>query len=173
MKINKAISKTLSSLPMLLGVVFMLAVAGCGTTPTIKVTHIIPYKYVRLEGVNKTYGIYTLIGEPTYQGLGNRILTREVDSINVVGKKEPVSVYQLLGYTEDYGGQMIETIDLYTKGLYAYRIQDWDKAIDLFTKTLKVSPDDGPSQTMLARCNELKINPPGKAWDGTYTMSTK
>ncbi len=127
----------------------------------------------RLESVNKIYGIYTLIGETTYKALDSGILTREIDSINVVGKIEPVSVYQLLGHVEDFDNQMVETINLYTKGLDIYRKQDWNKAIDYFNSALKINPKDGPSQTMIARCNEFKINPPGKDWNGAYTMKVK
>jgi len=127
----------------------------------------------RLEGVNKVYGTYTLIGEPTYQALGPGILTREIDSINVVGKKEAVAVYQLLGYREDFDSQVIEMVNLYTKGLYAYRGQDWANAIDFFNNSLKINPDDGPSRTMISRCNEFKLNSPGKEWGGTYTMTSK
>ena len=127
----------------------------------------------RLEGVNKIYGIYTLIGETTYRAAGNRVIAREIDSINVVGKKEPVTVYQLLGYPEDNDDRMIETVDYYTKGLYAYRNQDWEKAVNFFKKALEITPDDGPSRTMLLRCDEFKANPPGKDWNGSFTMKTK
>jgi len=127
----------------------------------------------RLEGVNKIYGIYTLIGETTHQALGNGILTREIDSIKVVGKNEPVSVYELLGYAQDYDGLMSDTIDLYTQGLFAYRKQEWDKAIDLFNRGLQNSPEDAPSLTMVSRCRKFKKTPPGKDWDGSYSMISK
>ena len=55
----------------------------------------------RLEGINKIYGIYTLISETTCIAAGDSIVTREIDTINVVGKNEPVTIYQLLGYASD------------------------------------------------------------------------
>jgi len=127
----------------------------------------------RLEGVNKIYGTYTLISETTYAAAGDWSLSREIDSINVAGKNEPVSVYQLLGYPGDIDKRVRETIDYYTRGLYSYRRRDWNKSIMLFLKALSLTPDDGPSNTMLARCNEFKTNPPGKDWDGTYSILHK
>lgn len=61
----------------------------------------------------------------------------------------------------------------YTDGLYAYRNQDWGKAGSFFKAALELTPDDGPSKTMLLRCNEYKITPPPEDWDGSFTMKTK
>ena len=127
----------------------------------------------RLEGVNKIYGIYTLISDTTFNGTDNRIMTREIDYISVVGKKEPIFVYELLGYAEGIDEKKLDTVDKYTQGLHAYREQNWDQAITLFNQALLATPDDGPSKTMINRCNEYKINPPEKDWDGSFSMATK
>ena len=127
----------------------------------------------RLEGINKIYGIYTLISESTCIAAGSRIATREIDTINVVGKKEPVTIYQLLGYASDVSDLAKKTNEHYAAGLHAYRNQNWDKAIDIFNAALKISPDDAPSNTMIDRCNKFKSNPPGKNWNGSYTVTTK
>jgi len=127
----------------------------------------------RLEGINKIYDIYTLISESTCISAGSSIATREIDTINVVGKKEPVTIFQLLGYASDVDDLMNNTNEHYATGLHAYRNQDWDKAIDFFNSALKISPDDGPSNTMIDRCNKYKSNPPGKNWNGSYTVTTK
>ena len=127
----------------------------------------------RLEGVNKIYGTYTLIGETTCRAAGDSVMAREIDLINVVGKKEPVAIYQLSGYPKDNNDRMIETVDYYARGLCAYRNQDWEKAVNFFKKALKITPDDGPCRTMLLRCDEFKANPPGKDWNGSFIMKTK
>ena len=127
----------------------------------------------RLEGVNKLYGTYTLISQTTYAAAGDWSLTREIDSINVVGKNEPISIYQLLGYPGDVDERVRESIDYYKRGLYFYRRRDWNKAIMFFLKVLSLIPNDGPSNTMLARCNDFKTNPPGENWDGTYSILHK
>jgi len=129
----------------------------------------------RLEGVNKIYGIYTLISEFTWQAMagGNRIIAREVDAIKVVGKQEPVKVYEPMGYTEEISPTTLKMIDHYTDGLNAYRKQEFDLAVDLFNSALALVPMDGPSLALLDRCRQYKLDPPPKDWDGAFTMSTK
>ncbi len=127
----------------------------------------------RLEGVNKLYGSYTLISETTYSLAGGNIIAREIDSINVVGKQEPVTIYQPIGHPEFNDKKVLKAVDFYHKGLDTYRKRDWSRAIKFFEATSKLMQNDGPSKTMLARCHEYKVNPPGKDWNGAFTMTTK
>ena len=127
----------------------------------------------RLEGVNKAYGIYTLIGESTYSETGDGVFCREIDLINVVGKREPLKVYQVLGYADDVGEPLRKVVDHYEKGLHAYRDRDWDGAKGYFEAALGLDPDDGPSRAMLARCDSYEANPPAEDWDGSFAMTSK
>ena len=127
----------------------------------------------RLEGVNKVYGSYSMISETTFRGLDGQVATRELDAINVVGKSEPVKVYELLGFPEDIDPRMKETCDLYAEGLAAYRKRRWDAAAELFDRALSIRPEDGPSRTMKARCLAYRVDPPGENWNGSYTMTSK
>jgi adenylate cyclase len=127
----------------------------------------------RLEGVNKIYGIYTLIGEATYQAARHRILAREIDSINVVGKTEPITVYEPIDFLSQADETMTQVIEWYARGLAAYRKRSWDQAIDFFNRALEISPEDGPSQAMIQRCLEYTEAPPDMDWNGSYTMKTK
>jgi Flp pilus assembly protein TadD len=70
-------------------------------------------------------------------------------------------------------GDTVNTLDHYSRGLNAYRSQNWEEAIDRFKAVIELTPDDGPSKTMLLRCEEYKITPPPKDWDGAFTMKTK
>lgn len=127
----------------------------------------------RLEGVNKVYGIYTLINDVTRQSAGDMIMAREIDAINVVGKEYPVTVYEILGYPGSTDQQHLDVADTYEKGLAAYRQRDWNRAIIHFTQALSVDPTDGPSQTMLDRCSKYKQSPPAPEWNGAFTMTKK
>jgi adenylate cyclase len=127
----------------------------------------------RLEGVNKVYGTYCMMGETTYQDVKGAVVARELDAINVVGKKIPVKIYELVGYSSQVSETMRQTIDAYEKGLAAYRGCEWDQAIAFFNDALADTPDDPPSRTMMERCLEYKANPPDSCWDGAYIMKTK
>ncbi|MDD2389073.1 MAG: adenylate/guanylate cyclase domain-containing protein [Desulfobacterales bacterium] len=128
----------------------------------------------RLEGVNKVYGIYTLVSETTFKAAASsRIVAREVDAIRVVGKKEPVRIYELMGYTTDIDQAVREMLDCYASGLADYRKQNFSRAASHFDAALALVPDDSPSMTMLNRCREYQAHAPGEDWDGAFTMKTK
>lgn len=127
----------------------------------------------RLEGVNKIYGIYTLIGDTTRNAAGDAIVTREVDAINVIGKLIPITVYEVLGYSGQTNPARAQAAAIYEQGLAAYRNRDWNQAIIHFNQALAVVPDDGPSRTMIARCHAFKQTPPPTTWNGAHTMTQK
>lgn len=127
----------------------------------------------RLEGVNKVYGSYMMISQSTYAAAKDQIFARELDAINVVGKGAPVVVYQLLGYPEEIDDKQRSVVDKYVEGLHAYRKHNWNKAISYFSAALSIDPHDSPSQTMLERCKDYKLTPPGEDWDGSFTMTAR
>ncbi len=127
----------------------------------------------RLEGANKQYQTYTMISEFTYQQAKDAIETRELDSIRVMGKKQPVGIYELLGRK----GSMDETIrrilPFYQEGLKYYKSQRWEQAITAFEKVLNINEDDGPSLTYFERCITFQTHPPPRGWDGVFVMTSK
>ncbi len=127
----------------------------------------------RLEGANKVYGTYTLVGETTARTAVDGFVFRKIDTINVVGKKDPVSIYQLVGFEGEEDATLREILDLYARGLQAYQSQKWDLAIGFFNQVLSLSPEDGPSLNMLKRCQALFENPPDKDWDGSFVLKQK
>ena len=127
----------------------------------------------RLEGVNKIYGTFTMISDATFSYAKDEIFVRELDSISVVGKGEPVVAYELIGYPDEVEDTVKSVVRHYADGLLAYRNQRWEEAVSLFSEALSLAPDDGPSQTMLSRCRAFKDSPPGKDWDGVFTMTSK
>ncbi len=66
-----------------------------------------------------------------------------------------------------------QVLDLYNKGLAAYRQQKWDEAIQCFNDALAVDPKDGPSKLYLERSEKFRQTPPPEDWDGVFTMTTK
>ena len=104
----------------------------------------------------------------------DHIIYRELDSIRVKGKTEPVMVYEVMARTNDGISEAIQnSIDFFQHGLQFYKEQKWDEAITRFKQTLELVPDDPPSKIYIERCEAFKDNPPGEDWDGVYTMTTK
>ena len=127
----------------------------------------------RLEGVNKHYGTTMMISEETQKMAADAIETRELDSIRVVGKSEPVRIYELLGRKGEVEGKILETRDRFEKGLAAYRNRDWEQARTCFEACRTLVPDDAPSQVFLERLTSLRENPPGLDWDGVWQFTHK
>ncbi|MDD8019272.1 MAG: adenylate/guanylate cyclase domain-containing protein, partial [Bacteroidota bacterium] len=50
----------------------------------------------RLEGVNKEYGTRLLMSGNTYKKVHDKVLSREMDLVIVMGKTEPVRIYELI-----------------------------------------------------------------------------
>ncbi len=128
----------------------------------------------RLEGANKEYGTAIMISEFTQEKVKGRFPVRELDLLRVVGKEQPVRVYELLGMSEaDVPDRKKRCIEVYLRGLALYREMKWDEAIAVFRQALEIDPDDGPSKTYIDRCEDFKVLPPHQPWDGVFVMKTK
>ena len=128
----------------------------------------------RLEGANKEYGTAIMLSEFTYEKVRGLFPVRELDLLRVVGKEQPVWVYELLGLSDgDVPEQKRKAVEIYLKGLEQYRAKNWDAAIALFKQALEVDPEDGPSQAYIGRCEDFKVLPPPENWDGVFVMKTK
>ena len=126
----------------------------------------------RLEGVNKVYGTTLIITKETYRLAQQIVEARELDAVVVMGKSEPVQIFELLGRAGEVEAGVLKVRDLYVEGLEAYRQQDWETAQDRFTECLRLSPDDGPSKVLLDRSVAFKASPP-QDWDGVWHLTQK
>ena len=127
----------------------------------------------RLEGVNKVYGTTVILAEETYRLAQQVIDARELDTVIVVGKSEPVRIFELLGRAGEVDASLHELRDLYVEGLAAYRQQDWDTAEQRFAEYLRRCPDDGPASVLRERSVAFRAAPPPPDWDGVWRLNEK
>ena len=128
----------------------------------------------RLEGANKHYGSRFLINEAAYQQAVEQIEAREIDRVQVVGKTEPVRIYELLAATgSGESGWQAEVRTHFEGGLAEYRAQRWGEAQKLFRACLDLNPQDRPASTFLTRIEHLKQNPPPADWNGVWQFVQK
>ncbi len=127
----------------------------------------------RLEGVNKFYQTFTMIPQSTYELAKDDIDTRQLDVIRVVGKKEPISVYEVLERKNQTSSEKSGVVEKFLKALKLYEERNFADASKEFEKVLAIDPDDGPSQTYVKRCGVFLETPPEKDWDGVYTFTEK
>jgi len=126
----------------------------------------------RLEGTNKEYRTNVIISEFTLEQIKDEFFCRELDSVQVKGKKRPVRIFELLGYRKD-APQWQGFVGRFETGLAKYREGLWDEAIAAFRGVLEIRPEDYPARLYIERCEALKGHPPEGEWDGVFTMTTK
>ena len=127
----------------------------------------------RLEGINKMYGTGIVVAEDTYRLAQQAVEVRELDCVTVVGKTEPVRIFELLGRAGEIVPDTFALRDLFAHGLAAYRERDWDSAEEKFQECLKLAPEDGPSQLFEQRVAFLRANPPAADWQGVWHATEK
>jgi len=132
----------------------------------------------RLESAAKQYGIYTMISNFTYEMIKDDFETRQVDKITVVGKSEPVTVYELISEKGALSQDLTKLLEFYNQGISYYYSQQWDKAAEVFAAAEALEPFKSfatktPSGIFIKRCMEYKAAPPGENWDGVYNLTSK
>ncbi|MFH1350442.1 MAG: adenylate/guanylate cyclase domain-containing protein [Pseudomonadota bacterium] len=145
----------------------------------------------RLEAGAKQFGIYSAVSEHTMEteyldekGQQRKVMdtveARFIDRITVVGKTEPVKIYELCAMKGGLTKQEEDLFKIFDKGMRHYQRMEWDTAIDYFKESLNMEriPDGNttPSEVFIKRCEEFKENPPvppGEKWDGAYRMTKK
>jgi adenylate cyclase len=129
----------------------------------------------QLEGVNKPYGTNIIISQFTYnlcQNSGDSWTVRELDTVRVKGKNEPITIYELFGYGTLYEHKR-PLVRKFCEGLAVYKDRQWVQAIALFQEALQLYSDDKPSRMYIERCTEYLQNPPPDDWDGVFVMKTE
>ncbi|HQG47272.1 MAG TPA: adenylate/guanylate cyclase domain-containing protein, partial [bacterium] len=127
----------------------------------------------RLEGANKEYETGIIISESTYEQVATSALVRELDKVRLVGRTQPIRIFELRSMDALPQLEQDYLIDLYTEALEAYRLRRWSEALISFRRILRQFPDDGPSRLYTVRCLNFLETPAPEDWDGVYDMKQK
>ncbi len=145
----------------------------------------------RLEEAGKQYGVYILVSEETLKWeitdetgdpkqVFDMVEVRFIDTIAVVGKSEPVRVYELCAMKGGLSDSEKELIRLFDRAMDHYLNMAWDEAAAIFEKAeaMERIPDGKttPSRVYMDRCRACKENPPvgpGETWDGVCHLTKK
>jgi adenylate cyclase len=122
----------------------------------------------RLEGVNKQFRTFTMISSMVMAKLDGAFPTRELSRIAVVGRNEPVTVYEPMSAEEFVARR--EALAVFDTGLRAYYAGDFDEAVRIFESVASVDP---AAASYAEKCRKLHASPPEGAWDGVWKMTEK
>lgn len=118
----------------------------------------------RLEGANKAFGTATMISGVTRAAAGATITVRDLGAVRVVGRREPVAVFELLGPATGTGDG---SADAYHAALALCRAGDLRGAAAAFAAL----PDDPVARLYAERCGEAAAG--GEPFDGVWNLTSK
>jgi len=127
----------------------------------------------RLESLNKSVGTRTLVSGETLEQAGNGLAVRYLGRVRVVGRDDPIALYELLGLAGDVTDPDSATIARFESAVEAYTEGRLEEAAEGFRDVRsRRGGEDGPSRLYLERI-ETADRTPGGSWDGVLTFTKK
>ncbi|EMO60757.1 adenylate/guanylate cyclase catalytic domain protein [Leptospira borgpetersenii serovar Pomona str. 200901868] len=128
----------------------------------------------RLEAAGKDYGVNILVSEHVQHEIKDEFFTRLLDVVRVKGKNEPVLLYELIGRQDNVPERVEASVLEFSKGFEAYLNREWSLAQELLESSqITRGNKDKAAVLLIDRCEEYKLNPPERTWDGVYTRTHK
>ena len=125
----------------------------------------------RLEGLNKQFGSYTMCAEAAKKQAeesGTVLKFRELARAAVVGKSEPVVVYEVMD--EKTYNEKKALLDSFDRGLKEFYAGNFKEALNIFAQTEEADP---PSKHYAEKCKTLISQKPEGEWLGIWKADTK
>ena len=127
----------------------------------------------RVEGLTKEYGAKIICTEFTRNAGPSDWSYRELDLVKVKGKDKPVAIYEPLGPKDALAADLRNEVARHRGALKMYRAQQWEQAEAEFFSLSRGAHPQKVYELFLERIAHFRKNPPGAAWDGVFTFTTK
>ena len=126
----------------------------------------------RMEGLNKYLGTRVLMTGDTYEGIGERLVTRYLGLFRLKGFEKAVHVHELVDRPEN-AEKTAELRRRFDQAREMFGKKDFAGAEAAFRRVLELAPQDGPSHFYLHHIEDLRSEelPPG--WKGEITLKEK
>jgi adenylate cyclase len=123
----------------------------------------------RLEGANKYFGTTIMAAKSTFERAAG-FAWRELDSIRVQGRDEPVSIYEPLARHGEETPEQKVVSAAYGHALACWRRRDFVRCAEALAP---VAAADPPSAILLQRAKKFLAHPPAPDWDAVNTLEGK
>lgn len=127
----------------------------------------------RLEGANKFFGTYILISQATLDAAGGAVVARELGRIRVVGKDDPIKVFEPLAPAGRLSPEWTKALPVYERGLKEYYGRDFAGALKSFEELLGIFPEDGPGKLYKTLASDYSAIPPPDDWEMVFKLTAK
>lgn len=125
----------------------------------------------RLEGLNKQFGTYTMCSEASKkqaEEAGTILKFRELARAAVVGKNEPVIVYEIMD--ERIYNEKKDIFISFDKGLREFYAGNIKEALNIFKQTETIDP---PAKKYAEKCEALLSQKIEDKWSGVWRADSK
>ena len=124
----------------------------------------------RIEGVNKMYGTRILVSEDTHAACGDAIVFREVDRVRVVGREQPVRLYEPVAPAGSVTDADRDGVRSFEAALALWRQARFAEAAEAFGR---LGTRDPVAAKYAGRCAAMLAAPLPAGWDGTTNLTEK
>ncbi|MCI5147973.1 MAG: CHASE2 domain-containing protein [Candidatus Electrothrix sp. MAN1_4] len=127
----------------------------------------------RIEGLTSLYDVDILVSDTVYIRLqGSNLFFRQIDTVRVLGKESPVTIYQLMGLRKDQTAERLQEVGTFDKARDLYTAGDFFQAIKTFQALKDKYPSEHLYELYNERCLRMANNSPAQ-WDGITDIQIK
>ena len=152
-------------------------VGNCGSTTRMDYTAIGDTINLasRLESANKQFGTWVLVAGETWRQAdqADEYLARPMGKIIVVGKREPVEVWNVLDLACDADDEQKRACDDFARAIELYQQRKFAAAAELFETAEKAMPHDKAAGIYMSLCRTYLDSPPPDDWIGALELTEK
>ncbi|HXW21074.1 MAG TPA: adenylate/guanylate cyclase domain-containing protein [Roseiarcus sp.] len=121
----------------------------------------------RLESANRHFGTTILASQATVERAGEAFMWREIDTIRVKGRVQPVRVFEPIAIRGQESSEQRSFALGYAEGLARWRARDFAAAAVAFARSADRDP---PSASFLARVEKIRLGPPAESWEPIHAL---
>ncbi|HEY7243703.1 MAG TPA: adenylate/guanylate cyclase domain-containing protein [Xanthobacteraceae bacterium] len=124
----------------------------------------------RLEGANKYFGTSILASETTMTLTGAKFFWREIDMIRVIGREQPLRVYEPVAEAGKQTPAQSLDARIYGKALAFWRGRDFGEAAEALAS---IADHDPPATLFMHRAKQMALSPPDRDWEPINALEGK
>ena len=125
----------------------------------------------RLEGLNKVYGTSIIASAAIHKSAGDQdFLWRYLDRVVVVGRKEPLDIFELLSLKTEATAAQLHIAEVYPAALNACHQRSFKQAKTLLEP---IAQTDSASDRLLRIIHEFIKTPVDESWNGVFDHHEK
>lgn len=119
----------------------------------------------RLESLTKIFGSGIIVSEETLNKLNASYPHRSLGIVRVKGKRQAISIYEMLGGLDALDELKLQTRELLEEALRQYQRSVLNLALDGFGKVLTINPDDQVAKVYAERTAQLQRLGKATSWE--------